>query len=67
MESPRMEVMMKKSEVLAWAILNVKTRKLVGGPFPQLFKTEFGANSQAVGRNEYPVQVRIIPIPKVKG
>lgn len=57
---------MNKTEVLAWAIFNIKTQKLIGGPFPQLFKTQFGATCQVAGRNEYPVQVRVIPILKTR-
>lgn len=64
MEGPWMAFMINKTEALAWAILNVKTQKLVGGPFPQLFKTQFGAICQVAGRNEYPVRVRVIPVLK---
>jgi hypothetical protein len=53
---------MKKTEALAWAIMNSRTGKLVGIGYPQLFGSQLGANSQAVGRNEYPVQVRVIPV-----
>jgi hypothetical protein len=58
---------MRKTESLAWAILNGRTGKLVGTYFPQLFGSRMGAAGQAVGRNERPVQVRVIPVLKPHG
>lgn len=52
---------------LAWAIFNDRTRKLVGTRFPQLFGSKTGAADQAVGCNERPVRVLVIPIVKTHG
>lgn len=56
--------MAKSKSVLAWAVYNTRTRKLVmiKGRVWGLSHTELGAKAQACGRSEIAVQVRITPI-----
>jgi hypothetical protein len=54
---------MKVGECVAWGLFNCETRKLVGGRgTPYISGTKLGVENMAVGRNEVPVRVRIVPI-----